>query len=151
MRKRAPRFTPEQVLLSRPIRNPSLATEPAEAAALTPRIDELQSQQTWPVQREKLNRGRSRSKALDLREFVEKIELIDGTLKITAVRRGDAWARPGEVLELLGLDGRVDLARLRRVRIEYEFSAPLPTEHDSRDDAADDTISFAADDTDVGE
>jgi hypothetical protein len=34
MRKRAPRFTPEQVLLSRPIRNPSLATEPAEDGGL---------------------------------------------------------------------------------------------------------------------
>jgi hypothetical protein len=34
MRKRAPRFTPEQVLLSRPIRNPSLATEAAEDGGL---------------------------------------------------------------------------------------------------------------------
>ena len=32
--RRQPRFTPEQVLLSRPIRNPSLQTEPMEDGGL---------------------------------------------------------------------------------------------------------------------
>lgn len=34
---------------------------------------------------------------------------------------GALWPRPGEVLELLGLDGRVDLANLVRTDVEFMF------------------------------
>jgi hypothetical protein len=43
---------------------------------------------------------------------------------MTLVRQGDAWARPGEVLALLGLEGPERLARL--VRTGCECEAPQP-------------------------
>ncbi len=46
---------------------------------------------------------------------------LDGNvLRWTLVPSGEVWARPAEVLELLGLDARGDLARLRRTAVQYE-------------------------------
>lgn len=88
------------------------------------RVSELNGLCTWPVERVSHGRrGRKRTsikrRTLDLRPLVERMEVEGDALVMVLVPLQQRWAKPGEVLELVGLDGRVDLARLRRVNVEY--------------------------------
>jgi len=99
-----------------------------DAAAVEPMLSKLRSQNQWIVQRQRSSgkNGQFTPRPIDLLPLVDHIELTGKVLKFTLVRQGDAWARPGEVLELLGLDGRVDLARLARTNIEFESCSDIP-------------------------
>jgi len=85
--------------------------------------DEFNRAESWPVER---GAGRSggkpgRGRTIDLKRLVRDLRLQDGRLRFSLVPEGQLWARPGEVLEAIGLDGRVDLARLVRTNVEYDF------------------------------
>jgi radical SAM-linked protein len=90
------------------------------------RVSELRTQDSWPVQRmTSLPHGRGFApRNMDLRPLVEDIAFAGQKLTMVLVRRKDAWARPGEILALCGLDGRLDLASLTRTRVELEEPAP---------------------------
>jgi radical SAM-linked protein len=84
------------------------------------RLDQLEAQKSWPVQREKPSRrGRAVTRReIDLRPLLS-YELSGETLSIE-LRVVDAQQpRPAEALTLLGLDERLDLARAVRTRVDY--------------------------------
>jgi radical SAM-linked protein len=86
------------------------------------RIEELDKQNEWLVERqdsEKSTRERT-TRNFDLHPLVEQLHLEPDRLTFTLVRQGDQWARPGELLGLLGLDKRIDLARLIRLEVQCE-------------------------------
>jgi len=89
------------------------------------KLAQLRTQESWPVERTvTVKRGRRRemtTRVVDIQGLVSSLKLQDRTLGVTLTCRGDFWPRPGEVLRLLGLDERADLARLVRVSVEYEF------------------------------
>lgn len=87
----------------------------------------LLRQDAWPVQRRVKNnkrKGQWRSRTLDLRPLVDGLTLRQQSLQFRLVRQGDTWARPGEVLGLLGLDERRDLARLVRLSVDLQIEHP---------------------------
>lgn len=100
-----------------------LVLDPAQQIDLIKRLDELNKSPNWPATRQrphKANRGEMHSQELDLRPLVQDMRLDGNVLRWTLVPSGEVWARPAEVLELLGLDARGDLACLRRTAVQYE-------------------------------
>ncbi|MDY6913721.1 MAG: TIGR03936 family radical SAM-associated protein [Planctomycetota bacterium] len=86
------------------------------------RLGELHARDRWPVERHTTSRGRSpTTRQIDLKPLISNITLQDGLLRVTLVPKGDLWARPGEVLRLLDLDARVDLAEMVRTAVECEI------------------------------
>ncbi len=72
------------------------------------RLDHLGSQDTWLVDRTtagKDPRSNPTTTTLDLRKLVPDLRLQGDRLVFTLAPSGESWARPGEVLALLGLDG----------------------------------------------
>ena len=100
-----------------------LALEDAAVRRLQERLDRLTVADRWTVQRQVFGdrRGGAQSREIDLRPLVGDVCVSEGRLRATLVRQGDLWARPGEVLILLGLDGRRDLACVIRTQVEYEM------------------------------
>ncbi len=100
-----------------------LAVAPDVAEGITSRLDELASQDSWPIERLVSSRGRRggfTTRVIDIRPLVEAVRVEAGVLHVTLVRNGDTWARPSEVLRLLGLDERVDLAATVRTVLEFQ-------------------------------
>lgn len=95
-----------------------LAVEAGRSDSLAGRRAELNATSSWPISRTGHADGRSRM--LDLRPLVKDIYAEAGLLRWTAVPSGQIWARPAEVLELLGLDGQVSLCRTRRTGILFQ-------------------------------
>ncbi|MCE5327332.1 MAG: TIGR03936 family radical SAM-associated protein [Planctomycetaceae bacterium] len=102
------------------------ATPRERVEAVTAKITALQTADSWPVQRKvSVKHGRGwRETTIDLKPLVGRLELADSTLLMTLQPAGALWPRPGEVLELLGLDGRIDLANLVRTDVEFNFGPP---------------------------
>jgi len=105
--------------------------------AVRARLAELLPQAAWNAQRTTVSsRGQSSvSRAIDLRPLAEGIEIAPGLLRFTLVRRGDAWARPAELLRMIGLEDPAILARVVRTGAEYETppqaaGQPTPEEPD---------------------
>jgi radical SAM-linked protein len=102
-----------------------LPLAPQRLPAVRARLDELAAQDSWPVQRSSAGKDRSgrdvpsTQTQIDLRQLIRDLHLEGDCLQITLAPRGDVWARPAEVLTLLGLDGRVDLAALVRAEVDY--------------------------------
>jgi len=97
-----------------------LDISPERLRAVEQRLAELKAVDSWPVERavpDKKHGGRT-SRAIDLAPLVQEIKLENGVLSWTLAPQGDIWARPAEVLELLGLDGRTDLAETARTALE---------------------------------
>ncbi|MFP4105606.1 MAG: TIGR03936 family radical SAM-associated protein [Phycisphaerae bacterium] len=101
-----------------------------EIRRLIPLVDRLNEQAEWVIQRivtrKARGRGRNRRKEkttreLDIRPMVESltIDTDDNRLRMVLIPQGEAWARPGEVLRLLDMDDRIDLARLLRTDVQY--------------------------------
>ncbi len=67
------------------------------------------------------SRKSGRGRTIDLKHLVRDLRLKDGRLRFSLVPEGQVWARPGEVLEAIGMDGRVDLASLVRTNVDYDF------------------------------
>lgn len=101
-----------------------------EQDALAAKVHDLLAAPAWEIERltSQGRRGGFTGRRMDLRPLVSELEARGGTLRMTLRRQGDTWARPGEVLALLGLDARVDLARLVRTGADYETppAAPAP-------------------------
>ena len=102
-----------------------LPLAPERLPAVRARLDELAAQASWPVERSSAGKDRSgrdvpsTQTQIDLRQLIRDLHLEGDYLQITLAPRGDVWARPAEVLTLLGLDGRVDLAALVRAEVDY--------------------------------
>jgi radical SAM-linked protein len=102
-----------------------LPLAPERLPAVRARLDELAAQASWPVERSSASKDRSgrdipsTKTQIDLRQLIRDLRLDGDRLQITLTPRGDVWARPAEVLTLLGLDGRVDLAALVREEVDY--------------------------------
>ena len=87
------------------------------------KLSELAEQRSWPIER-RTQIGKRKvpsSKTVDIRPLVADIALGDNMLRIVFSGSDGRWARPAEVLDLLGLDGRVDLADMVRTQVEYEM------------------------------
>ncbi len=56
---------------------------------------------------------------INLKPLVEQLKIDGNLLRITLIPQGDLWARPGEVLRLLGLDEQTDLANVIRSEVDY--------------------------------
>jgi len=88
------------------------------------RLAALGERPSWEVERpiHSKRRGRGRARTIDLKPMIARIDLLgepgSRRLRWTAVPDGDLWPRPAEVLRLLGLDARVDLARVMRTSME---------------------------------
>ena len=81
----------------------------------------------WPVDRHKparQHRRESRSRRVDLKALVTNLSLQGRTIRWQQHPQDDLWARPGEVLEMLGLDPQADLARVRRTAVAYQDLPP---------------------------
>lgn len=102
-----------------------LPLAPERLPAVRARLDELDAQDSWPVERCSAGKDRggrdipSTKTQIDLRQLIRDLHLVGDCLQITLAPRGDVWARPAEVLTLLGLEGRVDLAALVRAEVAY--------------------------------
>jgi radical SAM-linked protein len=111
--RKAPR--PAKAFYELPLDGPAAET-------VSRRLTELRDLPAWSAQRVVVaSRGqRETSRPIDLRPLVEDLAVQEGRLRISLVRRGDAWARPAEALALVGLDAPEFLARLRRTGCECE-------------------------------
>lgn len=116
-----------------------LSLDQERLAAVAARISELRATDAWTVLRKtSVKHGRGwRETPIDLKPLVGRLELVDATLLMTLQPAGALWPRPGEVLELLGLDGRVDLANLVRTDVEFMFDrvVDVPSAPDEEDSA----------------
>jgi hypothetical protein len=79
---------------------------------------------SWPFQRRTAGKNADPTRppatqGIDLRQLVVGLELQGPCLQFALAPHHDAWARPGEVLALLGLDERVDLAEVVRTEVDY--------------------------------
>jgi radical SAM-linked protein len=106
---------------------------PQDALRVRQRIDKLQTQDTWPVERlvkSRRRRGRKknddspRTKTLDLRPRIARLEIDGETLQFETICSSAAEARPVDILDLLGLPPRETLARLVRRRITDDTTPP---------------------------
>ncbi len=97
--------------------------KPEQQERLAELADEFNRAETRPVERGgRQSTGKpGRVRTIDLKRLVRDLRLEDGCLRFSLVSDGQVWARPGEVLDAIGLDGRVDLARLVRTNVEYDF------------------------------
>ena len=96
----------------------------AKAESVANRLGELADRDTWPVQRLVSRRGRHQRgmtvRTIDLKPLVADAEIRDGQFRWALEPLGEKWARPGEVLQLVGLDERLDLAHTVRTVIQYQ-------------------------------
>jgi len=101
----------------------------AGQARLADRAAKFNQADAWPVERgaETPAHGATRpakarrTRTIDLKALVGGLRLEDGRLRFSLASDGQVWARPGEVLEAVGLDGRTDLARLVRTDVRYDL------------------------------
>jgi radical SAM-linked protein len=101
-----------------------LCLDPTSKEALQQRLAELESQPNWTLHRRKKRKRSDRNPGttqLDLRDLTEDIELADDGLRFALVPDGSRWAKPAEILRLLGLDEQTDLARLIRTRTTFDM------------------------------
>jgi radical SAM-linked protein len=97
----------------------------SEASAVRERIDRLNEMPAWNIQRQtspRHGRGPMISHDIDLKPMVSAVRLEGALLGFTLTPQGDSWARPAEVLKLLGLDERVHLAACRRTHVQYAMT-----------------------------
>lgn len=99
---------------------------PKNCAEVTIRcIEKLKDKPIWAVQRKlKPKRGkkpREETREIDIKPMLSRLEISGGVLQFVCIEQDGAWARPGEVLELVGLTVPKHLAELVRIKIEDDF------------------------------
>ncbi len=124
------RFGPARALQGKDTPHPksidySLELLPGQGDEVARKLTSLQQGESWPVERLVTGKRRARrrtthTRIFDIKELVTSLQLVGQVLTMTLRTQGDLWPRPGEVLRLLGLDERVDLARVVRLAVEYE-------------------------------
>jgi len=103
--------------------------EQAMQARLADLAAKFNQADAWPVERgaDQSAQGATgpakahRARTIDLKALVRDLRLEDGRLRFSLASDGQVWARPGEVLEAVGLDARADLARLVRTNVQYDL------------------------------
>jgi hypothetical protein len=126
----------------RPVRiEYELTLTPAQQGPVRARLEQLAGRDGWPVQRRVSGQARRpapwHKQEIDIKPLIEQVELAGTRLVWTARRQGDAWARPGELLALVGLDSRVDLARVARTNVVYEHDPLAPPKRSAPESPAD--------------
>ncbi len=100
-----------------------LPLAPADAQHIQARLAELRRAATWPVERWTHPRGRRRGPAqvrvIDIKPMIAELAVAADRLRWSAVPAGDTWARPGDVLKLLGLEEQAAVAQVVRTAVEY--------------------------------
>jgi len=87
------------------------------------RLATLQDSQEWIIERTTPAGPRRRKsparRVVDLRPLVEELRIDENTVIMKLIEHGGMWARPGEVLCLLGLDERIYLASTLRSAVSW--------------------------------
>jgi radical SAM-linked protein len=100
-----------------------LPLAPADTERIRTRLAELQPAPTWPVERRVYPKGRRRGpsqvRTIDIKPMIADAAVAGGHLRWSTVPHGDTWARPGDLLKLLGLDERAALAQVVRTAVDY--------------------------------
>ncbi len=113
-----------------------LDIDPADQEALQARLAELGAQPSWPVERRKLTkpsaRAAARSRTIDLKPLVTDLRTKDQMLRWTLQPKDDLWARPSELLGLLGLEDPAYLAAVVRRKITYHQETGKSPQADGR-------------------
>ena len=92
-------------------------------SGVSERLARLAAADSWKVERFTSSRGGGKAmkpRVIDLKPLVTDVRVDGQVLRWRQVPQGDLWARPGELLGLLGLDDRVDLAAVERTTVEYK-------------------------------
>ena len=93
-----------------------------DVAAAGERLATLQGQKEWTIERITPAGHRRKAPArrvVDLRPLVEELRIDDDMVIMKLIEHGGMWARPGEVLCLLGLDERIYLASTLRSTVSW--------------------------------
>ncbi len=90
------------------------------------RIEELSDQQSWPVERTaKAKRGKkftpAATRSIDIKPMLTKLEVLNELLRFTCVSHESSWAKPSEILAMVGLPGAKYMAKLVRTKIEDDM------------------------------
>lgn len=97
---------------------------PDRRDAIRRRVEDLQGQDEWTVERVKTRRTRrgtrQRTIRFDLRQAVADLRVDGDQLHFLCVPHQDRWAKPAEVLALTGQDESADVARLVRTRVAFD-------------------------------
>ncbi len=102
-----------------------LVLQEEQTPPVADRLEQLGRMDAWPLKRyapPKRSGKRRAPRTIDIKTLIVEIGLIkapEPLLRWIATQADGLWARPGEVLRLVGLDERTDLARVRRAEIEY--------------------------------
>jgi len=95
-----------------------LPVAPPRRGPVGRRLDQLHRESRWRVRRDA--RGDEPGRQIDLRPLVAAIALDDRHLRFTLVPDGQRWARPSEVLALVGLDSPAARSRLVRTDVHWD-------------------------------
>ena len=96
---------------------------PERAGRARKELARLNQQQSWEVERRtapKRKADRPKRRRIDIKPFVTEIDALPGGLRFSLRPKREAWARPGEVLRLVGLDEHGDLAATVRTAVDFE-------------------------------
>ncbi|NLF32082.1 MAG: DUF2344 domain-containing protein [Planctomycetes bacterium] len=96
-----------------------LPVAPPQRGPVGERLEQLRRASQWMVRREGTPSDAA-GRPIDLRPLVAKIVLEDGHLRFTLVPEGQRWARPSEVLALVGLDSPDARSRLVRTEVHWD-------------------------------
>lgn len=96
-----------------------LPVPPPQRGPVGERLEQLHRAPRWMIRRGGVRRGRP-GREIDLRPLVTAIALDGGHLRFTLVPDGQRWARPSEVLALVGLDSPAARGRLIRTEVHWD-------------------------------
>ena len=102
-----------------------LDADPAAAEAMARRRGQLADRPRWECVRHGRKRGVA-DRTLDLKRLLDRLDVDGRTLTFVLVPDGQVWARPDEVLGLMGLDPRADVAALCRRHVEWSDDRTAP-------------------------
>jgi len=121
-----PKATPQPV-----VSDYTLSVAPEWKDDLTSRVEELQSQEQWDVERKKKSKGRRRSapqfKTVDLKASVENLAIEGDTLHLSIRSTVIPSARPNELIRMLGLPTEA-ISHLTRTGVVYTLSPDTETD-----------------------